>query len=135
MNYILALALMFLVFLPMVRSPGPRFSPFTVQVTVERVMSSGLAPIPEPHAEVRVYTTALGGALIYGGRTDAQGQMNATPSTPLPYTLYVTVRRDSSPWEPLPYVTSNVVMVAPGGTLRCLATGAGDEWGVTCWAE
>jgi hypothetical protein len=54
--------------------------------------------------------------------------MTATPSTPLPYTLYVTVRRDA---EWLPYVKSNEVVVRPGETLRCLATGAGDEWGVT----
>jgi len=89
-NCILALALMFTVYLPRIRSPGPVFSPFAVQVTVRRIVSYGLAPIPEPYAEVRVYTTAINGALIYGGRTDEQGQMSETASTPLPYTLYVT---------------------------------------------
>jgi hypothetical protein len=125
-NCILALALLFTVYLPWIRSPGPVFSPFAVEVSVLRVVSHGLAPIPEPRAEVRVYTTAVNGALIYGGRTDEQGQMNATPSTPLPYRLYVTVR------GPVPYVRSNEVLVGPGETLRCLATGAGEEWGVTC---
>jgi hypothetical protein len=135
MNCILALAMIFTVYLPRVGSPGPEFSPFGVEVSVLRLVSHGLAPIPEPRAEVRVYTTAVNGALIYGGRTDAQGRMNATASTPLPYTLYVTVRRDSSPWEPLPYVKSNEVRVGPGGTLRCVCTGAGDVWGVTCAAH
>lgn len=63
MKTILALALLFTLYLPRIGAPGPVFSPFAVQVTVLRVVSYGLAPIPEPHAEVRVYTTAVGGAL------------------------------------------------------------------------